>query len=100
MRIIICIFLFCLLTECIERHSNKNMKNVEHLEIGFSKSQVISKMGSEPNQILFDDFKFHNGKRIDSLTTFVYSTPTGASSEIYLYFEGENDSLAFIYYDL
>lgn len=81
------LIIFLIFLGCSEKQEYKNIENYKTIEIGDRMTKVVEKMGHVPDHIIIPDSRSLYQVNHDNLTTFVYKTPRGASSNIHIYFE-------------
>ena len=67
-------------TNCNTAERKENLRNFSKVSIGDNYIEVISKMGSEPDEVVYGDSIYLYQQQVDSLINFIYFTPWIASN--------------------
>ena len=86
MRLYIILLIF-VLSSCSQEKQFRNIDNYYAVKKGESLIEVIKKMESQPDKIIYGDTIYLYQEEIEDIITFIYYTPRGASSNISIYFK-------------
>lgn len=95
-RIIYLLIISLLILSCLEKKNN--IENVKKVIINDTQEAVLSKMESEPDNIISNNTIYFKQKKRDSIITYIYETPFSSSSDIQIHFY--KNKVLYIYHDL
>ena len=81
------LILMLLLVSCSQKGRFEKIDRFYKIEIGESINEVVLKMESKPDEIIYNDTIYHYQEEITDILTFIYYTPRFASNDISIFFK-------------